>query len=277
MRDRARQLKEKWPGYGALLDFYVAVREAQQVSKPRVRVVIPESSGGGGAALSLPRIGERGFPVDIASSANTLIALCRLARTANKHLATEAEKIEQAVACGGLSPEALLADAQKTGTIERFAMDRQLDARVLAFLIDNSLRPSIEAARDQLGRGLEPESWRKCSCPVCGAPPAVSVLKGEPVLRYSVCSRCSHQWHIDRLSCAVCGERSPDVLQFFHEEGDTACRIDVCDSCHHYIKTIDVRPLEAPDPLLEDLATLHLDLLAVDKGYSRFVPNPWSA
>ena len=55
-----------------------------------------------------------------------------------------------------------------------------------------------------------------------------------------------------------------------------ACRVDLCDSGHHYIKTIDVRALEAPDPVLEDLATLHLDLVAVQKGYARAVPSPWS-
>jgi FdhE protein len=82
---------------------------------------------------------------------------------------------------------------------------------------------------------------------------------------------------VDRVSCAVCGERNPDALQYFHDEGDAACRIDLCDSCRHYIKTIDVRPLEAPDPVLEDLATLHLDVVASEKGYSRAVPNPWTA
>ena len=56
-----------------------------------------------------------------------------------------------------------------------------------------------------------------------------------------------------------------------------ASRIDLCDSCHHYIKTIDVRTLEAPDPCLEDLGTLHLDVVAARKGYSRVVPNRWSA
>ena len=40
---------------------------------------------------------------------------------------------------------------------------------------------------------------------------------------------------------------------------------------------IDCRSLEAPDPGLEDLATLHLDVVAVQKGYERSVPNPWTS
>ena len=50
--------------------------------------------------------------------------------------------------------------------------------------------------------------------------------------------------------------------------------MDLCDKCHQYIKSIDSWTLEELDPALEDLATLHLDILATRKGYKRPVPNP---
>ena len=53
-------------------------------------------------------------------------------------------------------------------------------------------------------------------------------------------------------------------------------RIDLCDECHRYIKTIDTRGITATDRLPEDLATLHLDVVATQTGYSRLVPNLWS-
>ncbi|HZM36157.1 MAG TPA: formate dehydrogenase accessory protein FdhE [Burkholderiales bacterium] len=92
----------------------------------------------------------------------------------------------------------------------------------------------------------------------------------------NLCARCGSQWRVDRLSCALCGNRAPDSLEYFHGDGETAWRIDPCASGRHYIKTIDARGLEAPDPVLEDLATLHLDVLAAEKGYSRGASNPWS-
>ena len=95
-------------------------------------------------------------------------------------------------------------------------------------------------------------------------------------MRYSLCSYCGCQWRIDRLSCSVCGGKEQGALHYFYGEGEDACRIDLCDACHHYIKTIDYRNLEESDPCLEDLATLHLDLLAAQKGYRRAVPNPWT-
>jgi FdhE protein len=78
------------------------------------------------------------------------------------------------------------------------------------------------------------------------------------------------------MSCAVCGNKEQGSLKFFCGEGEESYRIDLCDKCHHYIKTIDYRDLEASDPFLEDLATLHLDVVAVQKGYKRAVFNPWS-
>jgi FdhE protein len=150
-----------------------------------------------------------------------------------------------------------------------------LDAGVLSFLVANSVRPSIEVARDQALAGFAPESWRRPFCPVCGAPPTLGLLKGERGLRHSLCSRCHCEWLVDRIGCPVCDNKQADQLSHVVAEIDTACRIDQCDRCHHYLKTIDLRALDTPDPVLEDLATLHLDVLAVERGYSRAVPNPW--
>jgi len=53
--------------------------------------------------------------------------------------------------------------------------------------------------------------------------------------------------------------------------------MDTCEKCHQYLKTIDTRMMEMIDPELEDIATLHLDLLASQKGYRRPVPHPWNS
>jgi FdhE protein len=82
---------------------------------------------------------------------------------------------------------------------------------------------------------------------------------------------------MERLHCAVCGNNDQDSLQYLCADGEEAYRIDLCDRCHHYIKTIDYRSLEGSDPCLEDLATLHLDVVASEKGYTRSAPNVWTA
>jgi len=280
LRERAQQLKEKRPGYGALLDFYVAVRESQVASRASVRVDSVKVKKNGKDLPAEERfslVGKEDFPIDMEASIDLFRSLCRLGSAANPHIASQVEKIDRALHDRTMDLEALLTGGGKDQAIEQVAADRGLDKQVLSFLVRSSTRPSIEAGREQLRSELDPETWRKIRCPVCGSPPTLSLLRGDGGMRYSLCSYCDCQWRIDRLSCSVCGSKEQGVLHYFCGEGEDACRIDLCDTCHHYIKTIDYRNLEESDPSLEDLATLHLDVLAAQKGYRRAVPNPWIA
>jgi len=280
LRGRAQQLKEKRPGYGALLDFYVAVRESQVASRASVRVDPVKVKKNGKdlpAEERFPLVGKEDFPIDMEASIDLFRSLCRLGSAANPHFASQVEKIDRALHDRTMDLKAILAGGGKEQAIEQVAADRGLDKRILSFLVRSSTRPSIEAGREQLRGELDPETWRKTRCPVCGSPPTLSLLRGDGGMRYSLCSYCDCQWGIDRLSCSVCGSKEQGSLHYFCGEGEDACRIDLCDTCHHYIKTIDYRSLEESDPSLEDLATLHLDVLAARKGYRRAVPNPWTA
>ena len=279
LRERALQLKAKRPGYGALLDFYVKVREAQAASKTSLRVdpvKIDRSVGGSPADDGAPLIRKEEFRVDIEASIGLFRSLCRLGGAANPHLAAQLRKIEQVLANDTMDLRKLVAGGGSEQEIARAAADRDLDEHVLSFLVRSSIQPSIETASEQLRGELDLESSRTGPCPVCGSLPVISLLKGDGGVRYSLCSWCACQWRVDRLSCSVCGNKEPGALHYLCGEGEEARRVDLCDACHHYIKTIDCRSLEAPDPSLEDLATLHLDVVAVRKGYDRSVPNPWT-
>ncbi|MEI6154478.1 MAG: formate dehydrogenase accessory protein FdhE [Deltaproteobacteria bacterium] len=279
LRERARQLREKRPGYGEIIDFYVNVREAQDTSKTSLRmdhIRLKKTMSGclGEGKVSLIR--KEDFPVDIETSISLFHALCRIAETANPHMAEQVEKINSIFSNNETALEKLLMESGKEEAIDRVAADQGLDRQVLLFLIRNSIRPSIEAGMEQLSGELEPEALLKGHCPVCGCLSSLSLLKGEEGKRYSLCSFCAYQWRIDRLSCAACGSKEQGSLTYFYGEGEEAIRIDLCDTCHHYTKTIDYRKLEEIDPSLEDLATLHLDVVAVQKGYKRPVANTWS-
>jgi FdhE protein len=279
LRVRAEQLKEKRPGYAALLDLYVQVREAQEASRASVRVdpvKVKREWKGLLADEGFSLVAKEDLPVDVEATIALFRSLCRIGRTANPHMASQMEKIDQALAEGSLNLKELVKEGGSEQAIERAAASAGLDKQVLSFLVRNSTRPSIEAGSEQLRGEVDLEAWRKVHCPICGSLPALSLLKGEGA-RYSFCSHCSCQWRVDRLSCSICGNKEQGSLQYFCGEGEGALRIDLCDACHHYIKTIDHRSLAGSDPFLEDLATLHLDVLAVKKGYTRAVPNPLTA
>ena len=280
LHERARLLKAKWPGYGALLDFYVAVKQAQDESKASVRVSrattrqrVPAQPGE--AAPSL--VDADGFPIDLDASIALFRALCRLGTTANPHFSAQAGMIDRALEDGTLDLRRLLAAGGGDRAIKEAAADRGLDAGILAFLVRSSTQPSIEAGRDLLAGELEAGTRSGSTCPVCGSPPELSLLKGEHGLRHCRCSHCGFDWAIDRVSCSACGNRDAGSLQYFHVDGDASCRVDLCDSCHHFVKTIDLRGREDCDPCLEDIATLHLDVVAAQKGYTRVHAGFWNS
>lgn len=277
-RERAEQLKEKRPGYAAVLDFYVKVREAQDASRASLQVVPMKVKKQWKELLAeegFSLIEKGDFPVDVEAAVRLFHEICRIGKTANPHMDAQIEKINQALNNNKMDLKKLLIGGGKEQTIGQVAVDLGIDKHVLSFLVKSSTNPSIEAGMKQLSSELDLESWRKVHCPVCGSLPGLSLLKGEGGMRYSLCSYCGCQWRIDRLSCSVCGSKEQGSLQYFCAEGEEAMRIDLCDKCHHYIKTIDYRSLEGSDPYLEDLATLHLDVVAVQKGYTRAVPNFW--
>ena len=278
--ERVRQLKRKRPGYGEILDFYSKVRELQDRSKSSLNIgpiKLETERKDLLAREGFPLMRKEDFPLDVAASIRLFRSLCRIGKAANPHMAVQAEKISEVINNKKIDLKKLFEGGVKEETIGRVAAESGLDETILSFFLHSSIRPSIEAGVGQVRGEVDPETWRKGHCPVCDSLPSLSLLKGEEGRRYLLCSFCGYEWRMDRLCCPACDNRDQESLKYFCGEGEEVFRIDLCDACHHYIKTIDYRNLEESDPCLEDLATLHLDLLAAQKGYRRAVPNPWTA
>ena len=61
------------------------------------------------------------------------------------------------------------------------------------------------------------------------------------------------------------------MLRYFYTQSEgTANRVDVCEKCKKYIKTLDTREMVGDViPIIEDMGTLYLDVLAQEEGYLR--------
>ena len=191
-------------------------------------------------------------------------------------MSEQVKKIEEAMAEKKIDLGTLFKEGGNEEKVEEAVKELGLDKKILLFFIHASLKPSIETGVEKLSREIETETWMKGSCPVCGSLPYLSLLKEEVGKRFLLCSHCGYQWRIDRMICPFCNNRDQESLQFFYAEEEKTHRVDLCDKCHQYIKTIDLRTLGETDFPLEDLATLHLDIVASKKGYKRPVPNPWT-
>jgi FdhE protein len=113
-------------------------------------------------------------------------------------------------------------------------------------------------------------------CPCCGALPSVSVIGASsefPGLRYLHCSLCNTEWHLTRAKCTACDADEKDVA-YQHIEGDKGLvQAETCDVCKSYLKLVRRDKDAAADPVADDLATLALDILVDESGFSRSGPN----
>ena len=157
-------------------------------------------------------------------------------------------------------------------TIVKMAEKVNLEPMVLKFLIHMALRPSLNTLKESVIEKIQKDSWNYGYCPLCGSFPDMAYL-GEEGKRFLHCELCGYEWYYPRLKCPFCENDEPKKLGYFESEEEEGFRVDFCKKCNRYIKTLDMRVIEAPAPLeLENLITLHLDMLAHDQGFK----NPQS-
>ena len=112
-------------------------------------------------------------------------------------------------------------------------------------------------------------------CPLCGGAPLLGVLRreGDSGKRILLCSFCSQEWEFRRIHCPTCGEQSETKLPVYVAEQFPHIRVEACDTCHNYLRTIDLTKDGHAIPLIDDLAALPLSLWAHQHNYTRPQPN----
>ena len=116
--------------------------------------------------------------------------------------------------------------------------------------------------------------FRADPCPFC-ATPVVSLLReaGHGARRWNVCGVCLAESPAPRLGCPACGEQRFEALPIYRSDATEPARIDACDTCRAYTKTIDLTRDGSACPIADDVASVSLDLWAREQGYHRARPN----
>jgi FdhE protein len=137
------------------------------------------------------------------------------------------------------------------------------------------LRPYAEVLAAQ-GVTLE-RPRHEGHCPACGNPPVVSVRREVPesmgAARSLVCALCGTEWPFPRIRCAACREEDPAKLPSFQTEAHPAVRIEACETCKRYVKSLDLTLDARPLPEVDDLVSLAMDLWAIEEGWTRLEPG----
>jgi FdhE protein len=112
-------------------------------------------------------------------------------------------------------------------------------------------------------------------CPFCGSRPQVAALRpeGDGAKRSLICSLCATEWNFKRVACPNCGEENKDRLPVYIAEEFDYVRVDACDTCHSYLKAIDLTKNGHAIPTVDEIATISLNLWAEENNYQKFGPN----
>jgi formate dehydrogenase maturation protein FdhE len=169
-----------------------------------------------------------------------------------------------------------LAPAGRPDLVAAWLRDPSLVDPRFGFWIRLAAAPILEGAAAEIEPPTK-EAWSVAFCPACGGPPQVSVIgeesgefmAGSP--RYLVCARCALWWGFARAKCVSCGEDDSRRLGSYMADDERWVRVDVCDTCRSYMKSFDLREPGSRDvvPLVDDVATLTLDLWAHEHGCQR--------
>jgi FdhE protein len=192
-----------------------------------------------------------------------------LLEIAEKRAPGETKEVLQMIKEGSFNFEKMISDSFNSLQDDDIAEGIDDDVIDLVDLfLEESLRPALEKVVEKYGKSVAKAGWAEGYCPICGKEPKIGEIREEEGRRFLFCTQCGFEWRFMRIKCPFCGNEEQQTLAYFSIEGEEKYRVDVCNECKRYIKTVDFRETkEEADLDVEDIATLHLDMLANEEGY----------
>ena len=110
--------------------------------------------------------------------------------------------------------------------------------------------------------------WDRGFCPACGSWPAVvEAIGGRHALR---CSFCAAAWALAAYRCVYCGNDGETFLTAAPDPEQPGRRLQACGACGGYVKVLEAgEPAPFPLVAIDDLASMDLDMAAIEKKYMR--------
>lgn len=223
-------------------------------------------------AAGVPLLADEQLDFEPPALRRFLAALCTWAAE-QPDRASEGARLGRAVASGDLAAEVLLGaalagdNAALDALAGRLAVPGDLLRSLAGILASAAL---MGAARDLAPLLTSNDAvWDKARCPICGGAPLLAEDTGSEGRRSPRCATCGAGWRFARGRCAGCGTDDPAARHYLAAEGrEEKYRVDLCDRCHGYLKSLTAFAPTAPELLaIEDAALLHLEAAARERGY----------
>jgi formate dehydrogenase maturation protein FdhE len=264
---RARELASSRPAARDILTFYAALAGYQRALA---------ASAGDALTFDVARVVEaipdylawlrRNGPADLAASVEELDRPV-LASLVASALTRVASAFRRKISAGRSLPT-------RGGSCQSEGGSHEIENPPTVFVVESLLQPCAEQLVGDGPAAPTPGST-PMRCPRCAALPVAAVLReeGHGARRFLLCALCLHEWECLRIVCPACGEQDFERLPVYTAEQFAHVRIDACDRCHHYVKTIDLTKDGLAVPCVDDIASVSLDLWAREHGYTRIKRN----
>jgi FdhE protein len=258
---------DKRPELAEIVELHCELLEAQ--ARAQVSVCCPALSGEEASARL-----QQGYPLlapeslDVAGQ--TLAGLCDqigfIVAERRPDLAETLARIDAWLDERPEQIEALAMEYLREGRI-REGEEAGLEGNLLAFIFNNALRPFLRAQAEALALWVDDSMWYRGRCPICGGEPDLAALERGSGRRRLLCSRCDSEWTFQRVGCPFCGNDDPRQLAYYPSD-DHVYRLSICEQCHRYLKTIDLRQVTGERLLAaERILTVAMDVAALNAGY----------
>ena len=133
-------------------------------------------------------------------------------------------------------------------------------------------KPIFELCAEVGKNRIKGKLWEKGYCPICGMNPKMAKFEKEVGKRVLWCPLCGTEWIYQRIKCPFCENDNQKLLRFFYIEEESPYRVDVCDVCKGYIKTVNELKKEQEEKTvfeIENIKTYFLDEIAKKEGYKK--------
>ncbi len=273
IKENARRIRTTRDIYDQMVNFYEELLYLQLKQKNRVNLETPEIPPEIVATKmkeGFPLLNREDFPVDFDAALKLLKNIRNIIPGENKELCETHNRLLGFLESSDPREKFwkhLLSGDEKA--LKKVAKEINSPLQQIIFLGLSAIKPSVWFVRSEVECLLSAESgWRRNYCPVCGSLPSILLLKEKEGKKYGSCSWCDKQWLMNRIECPYCLNQLQESLGYIAIEDDEVYRVEYCDVCKYYFKLVDCRPLEVePVPPLEEFTTLHLDMIAQNKGY----------
>jgi FdhE protein len=151
----------------------------------------------------------------------------------------------------------------------RFMAAQQNVSPDIAWLVaELALAPFAYLLQCRVLAGGTLRAWDHGFCPACGSWPAIAeAAAGRHVLR---CSFCAAGWELSSYRCLYCSNDTETFITAAPDSEQPGRRLQLCNACGGYAKVLELtRPTEFPLIAIEDLASMDLDMAAMERKYVR--------